>query len=156
MSRKQQQNPLRKIICFERDVHWNLYSKHRDRMGKNHIEDVESRRLAYLPHGISRDGTYVFSGVEAWTVCDGVAFSENANHLMHTFRISQYKSIGYLAYKELFRLCSTLPKGAHRKELEKLVEKEQEYWHDKMGNRRAAGYARNRRKTWDSISTHSA
>lgn len=128
MSRKQREEDRRKIICLERDAVWDAYSAAKERMPHQLVQELESQRLPGLPHGITRDGTYMFMRKDAWTVCDGVAYRENNWTIRREFDERQYKSIGYLNYVALTKMAQTLPAGPARDALETLLKKERWYW----------------------------
>lgn len=128
MSRKQREDDRRKITCLERDAIWDVYSAAKERMPPRHVQELEAGRLPGLPHGITRDGTYMFMQKDAWTVCDGVAYREDIREIRRKFREGQYQSIGHLNFVALTKMVRTLPAGPARDALESVLKKERWYW----------------------------
>jgi hypothetical protein len=128
MSRKQREDDRRKIACVERDPIWAVYSKAKHVLPPQHVQELEARRMDHLPHGITRDGTYMFMRKDSWTVCDGVAYRENNWTIRREFDERQYKSIGYLNFVALTKMAQTLPAGPAREALESVLKRERWYW----------------------------
>ncbi len=128
MSRKQREDDRRKIACVERDPIWSVYSTAKHLLPPRHVQELESKRLPDLPHGITRDGTYMFMRKDAWTVCDGVAYRENNWSIRREFDERQYQSIGYLNFMALTKMTRTLSDGPARDALETVLKKERWYW----------------------------
>jgi hypothetical protein len=128
MSRKQREDDRRKIACVERDPIWAVYSKAKHVLPPQHVQELEARRMDHLPHGITRDGTYMFMRKDAWTVCDGVAYQENNWTVRREFDERQYQSIGYLNYMALTKMVQTISDGPARDTLETVLRKERWYW----------------------------
>jgi hypothetical protein len=135
MSRKQREDDRRKITCVERDPIWGLYSNFKAHLSPRHVQEIESKRLPNLPHGITRDGTYMFMRKDAWTVCDGVAYRENNWSIRKHFDERQYQSIGYLNYMALTKMVQAISDGPARDALEAVLKKERWYWEQRKTNR---------------------
>ncbi len=128
MSRKQREDDRRKITCLERHAVWDAYSAAKEQMTPRLVQELESGRLPGLPHGITRDGTYMFMRKDAWTVCDGVAYREDIKEIRRKFQEGQYQSVGYLNFVALTKMVRTLPASPARDALESVLKKERWYW----------------------------